>query len=340
MGRTVWRITASVTVAVVVFASGDGVAGASTDDAGRAASAMAYVGAEQLADGSFPGFSAVGSTADTVLDMTATGFGGAALTDALTYLRSQVHTGNVTGVGLTAKVLMAAEAALAAGRTAVDPTHFGGADLIASITGAERPSGRFRDASVFDQALAIIALVSAGATPTVAETTWLAGAQCPDGGWQFDRPHRASENRHCRDKSDPNDSTSSDTNTTAMAVMALHGLRAPDADPFAFFHSIRDHVHHGWGYTWGFHRTDANSTSLVLQAFAADGKRPPARAARALRRLRYPCGAVAYSFDDDGRRTGKDVAATIGAALGFLGEPFPVEPVALVAPWATTCPPG
>jgi len=338
MGRTLWRTAASFVVVSVVLSTGT-PADATTGDAARASSAMAYVAAHQLANGSFPGFSAVGSTADTVMDMAATGFGGRALTDALAYLRGQVHEGNVVGVGLTAKVLLAIEAAHDAGRTGIDPTGFGGVDLIAAITGTEKPGGRFAGASVFDQALAILALDSAGQTPTDAAATWLADAQCPDGGWQFDRPHRLVENRHCRDTSEPNDFTSSDTNTTAMAVMALHGLKTPDADPFAFFDAIRDGTFHGWGYTWGFHRTDANSTSLVIQAYRTDARPVPERGTRALRRLQYACGAGAYSFTDAGARTGKDVGATIGAVLGFLQEPFPVTPVVPSGTWATTCPP-
>jgi hypothetical protein len=333
--RTLWRITTSLVVASVVLATGI-AANATTDDSARASSLMAYVGDHQLANGSFPGFSSVGSTADAVMDMAATGYDGMA---AIAYLRRQVHRGNVTGAGLTAKVLMATEAADGSGAPGIDVTDFGGVNLVTAISASEKPSGRFEGASVFDQGLAILALRSAGVTPTAAEGTWLADAQCPDGGWQFDRPHRAAENRHCRDRSDPSDFTSSDTNTTAIAIMALHGLATPDADPFAFFDAIRDGRFHGWGYTWGFHRTDANSTSLVIQAYAADGSTPPIGGVRALRRLQYPCGAVAYTFADDGRRSGKDIGASIGAVLGFLREPFPVTPVALVPPWVSACPP-
>ncbi len=334
MGSTLRRITTSLVVVSIVLASA-GTAAAATDDATRAADAMAYVGAHQLENGSFPGFSSIGSTADAVLDMAATGYD--RISPAIAYLRRQVRRGNVMGVGLTAKVLMAAEAADGAGAPGIDVTDFGGVNLVTAISGSEKPSGRFQGASVFDQGLAILALRSVGVTPTAAEGTWLVDAQCPDGGWQFDRPHRAAENRHCRDRSDPSDFTSSDTNTTAIAVMALHGLATPVADPFAFFDAIRDGRFHGWGYTWGFHRTDANSTSLVIQAYAADGSTPPMGGVRALRRLQYPCGAVAYSFTDDGRRTGKDMGASIGAVLGFLREPFPVTPVALVPPWVTGC---
>jgi len=331
MGRTLWRTTTSFLVVSVVLASA-WTATAATDDATRASTAMAYVGAQQRANGSFPGFSSIGSTADAVLDMAATGYD--RVPDAIGYLRRQVRKGNVVGVGLTAKVVLAVVAA------GGDPTSFAATDLLTAITGSEKPSGRFAGASVFDQALAILALRAAGDTPTANELAWLAGAQCPDGGWQFDRPHRAAENRHCRDKADPADFTSSDTNTTAYALMALGDLSGLTADPFTFFAAIRDRTYHGWGYTWGFRRTDANSTALVIQAYASQGLTAPGRGVRALRRLQYPCGAVAFSFTGAGRRTGKDVGATIGAVLGFLKEPIPVAPVALTAPWASSCPTG
>jgi hypothetical protein len=77
----------------------------------------------------------------------------------------------------------------------------------------------------------------------------------------------------------------------------------------------------------------------VIQAYRTDARPIPEGGTRALRRLRYACGAVAYSFGDAGARTGKDVGATIGAVLGFLQEPFPVTPVVPNGTWATTCPP-
>jgi hypothetical protein len=331
MGTTLRRV-ASLFVVCSLSVGVGGPASAVITDPQRAHRAMAYVGAQQQANGSFPGFSAIGSTADAVLDMAATGYGAEAA--AIAFLRRQVHAGHVTTIGLTAKVVMAA---VAAGR---DPSTFAGTNLLGHIIDAERPSGRYGDASVFDQALAMLAIKAAGQTPDAAAVTWLANAQCPDGGWQFDRPHRASENRHCHDVNDAGDFFRSDTNTTAYAVMALEGLGASLAsDPFPFFAALRDATYGGWGYTWGFRRTDANSTALVIQAFAAHGRPLPKRAMSGLRKLRYRCGAVAYSFTDAGRRTGKDVGASIGAVLGYLREPLPVTPIALGPPWATMCGP-
>jgi len=331
MGTTLKRV-ASLLVVCSVSVAMAGPASAVITDAKRAHRAMGYVGAQQQTNGSFPGFSAIGSTADAVLDMAVTGYGDEAT--AIGFLRRQVLRGNVSTVGLTAKVVMAA---VAAGR---DPSTFAGTNLLGHLTHAERASGRFGDATVFDQALAILAIKASGQTPDAVAATWLADAQCPDGGWQFDRPHRASENGHCRDVNDPGDFFRSDTNTTAYAVMALAGrLGTPASDPFKFFATFRDPTYGGWGYTAGFRRTDANSTALVIQAFAAVGRPLPKGSVAALRRLQYRCGAVAYSFTNAGRRTGRDVGASIGAVLGFLRDPLPITPVALRTPWATTCRP-
>jgi hypothetical protein len=330
MGTTLQRVGSMLAVCSVSVAMAVPTSAVITDPQ-RADHAMAYVGAQRQMNGSFPGFSAIGSTADAVLDMAATGYGDEA--GAIAYLRRQVLKNHVTTVGLTAKVVMAV---VAGGR---DPATFGRTNLLAHITDAERASGRFGGATVFDQALAILAIRAAGQTPDAMAVTWLTDAQCPDGGWQFDRPHRLSENRHCRDVNHPGDPFGSDTNTTAYAVMAIDGLGTPAFRPFRFFTVLRDATYGGWGYTWGFRRTDANSTALVIQAFAARGRALPIGAMGALRRLQYRCGAVAYSFTNSGRRTGKDVGASIGAVLGFLREPLPVIPVALGPPWATTCGP-
>ena len=320
MGRILRRTMSVVLVCSIAWAIPVHAATPKADRQ-RAFAAGRFIVASQSANGSFAGFSPVGSTADAVLDLVALGRGAAPLRKALGYLRRQVVRGNVDTVGLQAKVVLAVEAA------GLDPTSFGGKDLLSQITDTFLPSGRFGTAAVLDQALAILALRSAGVALNLKAATWLADAQCPDGGWQYDRPHRPSENRHCIDPSNPNDFYGSDSNTTAYAIMALQGLTSPSHDPFTFLDRLRDRTrgpaHGGWGFTWGFRTTDANSTALVLQAYAAAGMTVPVGSVAALRRLQYPCGAVAYSWKK-GKRTGPDLGATIGAVLGFLRAPLPV----------------
>jgi hypothetical protein len=249
----------------------------------------------------------------------------------------------VTNVGQRAQVALAV---VAAGGS---PSEFGGRNLIAQLRATERPNGRYgRGTDVYEHALAMLALAAADAGPSAAATAWLARAQCGDGGWQNDDPPGPDEDRHCLDRVDPGgDFFTSDTNTTGVAVQALEvgrGSAVPSHDPFDFFAAIRDPRFGGWGYTWGFETTDANSTALVVEAYAASGRRLPSGALAALKALQYRrCGTWAYSWTDDGRggvvRTPPDVGATIQAIQGVLQQPLPPEtlPVSKPAPDTNPC---
>jgi hypothetical protein len=99
-------------------------------------------------------------------------------------------------------------------------------------------------------------------------------------------------------------------------------------DPFAFFSAIRDSAGGGWGYTWGFQTTDANSTALVLQAYAAAGLAPPSGSMTALRSLQnIKCGG--FSLKAGAKQ---NVGATIGAVMGLLQQPLPVDPQTVAGP--------
>jgi hypothetical protein len=293
---------------------------ASLSAADRAQRAAGSIAAQQRPSGAIVAFSAIGSTADAVVSLVAAGVGRPTIDRAIDYLKRKVRHGKVEGVGLQGKVVLAA---VAAGE---DPRHFGGTNLVRAIRTTEQPDGRLGPGTaVFDQALGILALVAAGRAPSAASLTWLANAQCADGGWQYDEPAGPGDDEHCVSGSE--DWFASDTNTTAMAVMALEaaGGPAPAADPVAFFEALRDPDHGGWGYTWGFQTTDANSTALVIQAYVALGVDLPSGAMRALRSLQYlRCGAFAYSFDPDGSRTAPNLGATIGAVPGLLRMPLPI----------------
>ena len=78
--------------------------------------------------------------------------------------------------------------------------------------------------------------------------------------------------------------TRPDTSCRRWAPSASRSIL--QANPFTFFDTLRDPDNGGWSYSGSFIATDANSTSLVLQAYAAermhipDGRpRGPARAA-------------------------------------------------------------
>jgi hypothetical protein len=320
MGRTHRRV-ASFVVAVTLSLALPGRAVAALTDQQRAERAIGYLARTQADNGSIPGFSPIGSTADAVLAIRSANVGADVEQAAIRFLRRQTAKGNVDTIGLKAKVVLALAAN---GRNAHD---FGGHDLVGEITETERLNGRYGNATVFDQALAILAIYGSTTTFDTQAMTWLRNGECPDGGWQFDRPHRASEGAHCGDPSDPRDFFRSDTNTTAYAVMALELSGASfEGDPFAFFMRIRDDAHGGWGYTWGFTDTDANSTALVIQAFAAASISLPNGALAALRHLQYArCGAFAFSLTETGARTAPNAGATIGAVPGLLRVPFPIQ---------------
>jgi hypothetical protein len=212
----------------------------------------------------------------------------------------------------------------AAGRS---PRTIGGKNLLRQIRKAmQNPS------TVFDVALGAIALDASGVTVPAPAISFLNDNVCPDGGWPFDAYHSATEDKHCINVADPaNDFFGSDTNTTAYALMALAAtpgavIATTGTTPFDFFDAIRDGTNGGWGYTWGFQTTDANSTGLVLQAYAAAGVSLPSGSRLALTGLQYAkCGAFAFTYTSPGVRGDPDVGATIGAVPGLLGAPIPMS---------------
>ncbi|MDP9329369.1 MAG: hypothetical protein M3P11_01805 [Actinomycetota bacterium] len=326
MGRTLRRVASSslslLIVGVVVV--GQTTAGsAALTDAQRSARAIGFIKTNQKANGSVPAFSPIGSTSDAVLATVAAGTGRDVERRALSYLRDQVAAGNVDAVGLRAKVVLATTAAVR------DPRTFGGRNLIRAIRRTMAGDGRFDSASVLDQALAILAIESAGVTPRGEAIAWLENAQCPDGGWQYDAPYNpTTEDDDCLSIADPGtDYFQADTNTTSYAVQAIEAFDPTTvypASPFTFFGTMRDATHDGWGYTAGYTTTDANSTALVIQAYAAAGKNVPSGGLDALRALQHKhCGAFSYTWNVDGTRTAADVGATIGAVPGLMLKPLP-----------------
>lgn len=328
-----------------------------------------YLIERQGPNGSFPGFSPVGSTADAVIAMASARRGRAQIADALRFLERNLDEASL---GQRAKIVLAV---VAAGR---DPRAFGGRDLVAEIEGEQQENGQYGPADGFAEvnthALASLALAAAGKEINDPAADWLVEGQCPDGGWQFDRPHQASEDEHCFDDStdpmgQPVDFTTSDTNTTSYVVQALATRpRSLDlrADPFDYFRTAKDRVKGGFRYSHEREQfgepsyTDANSTALVIQAYRTRGS-IPVRALPALKELQYArCGslqgAFAYTWKKVGDRLvrspsrkearaeeengGSTVAgATIGAIQGLMKEPLPLEAAAIRrgAPGPTRC---
>ena len=309
------RLPRRIAVASLSLLLAASPARAALTDAERMDRAVGSIASQQKNNGSIPAFSPIGSTADAVLAFVAAGTGRPSMRAALAYLTGQVELGNVTSVGLRAKVALAFSAA---GR---DPRDVGGRNLVLQLRQAfDGPPLPL----VFDTALAVLAIEAAGGETPPAAIQRLIANQCPDGGWPFDRYRSVVEDGHCFTGDAGSDFFLSDTNSTALVVMALEAAGAgASVNPFGFLRDIRDPRRGGWGYTWSFTSTDANSTALVLQAYAAAGREPPRAAERALRSLQYVrCGAFAFGYSG-GEPTAPDVGATIGAVPGIRGLAMP-----------------
>jgi hypothetical protein len=156
------------------------------------------------------------------------------------------------------------QAAVAAGD---DPTNFGGANLITSLaslynsTTGEYFNG-FDSGDAFGQSLAILGLETAHRSVPAAALTYLATHQNSDGGWDF--------------PVSDNDAFGSDSNSTAMVLMALDGAGDPshDAKALSFLASVQQ-PDGGFAYQSGS-PTDPDSDALAAQALIAAGQDPTA----------------------------------------------------------------
>ena len=161
--------------------------------------------------------------------------------------------------GLGCALVVAAAAAPAA---AASVTTHNKADV--GLFGASDPSfdGAFR------QSLGLLAEQAAGVRDQAA-ITWLVSQQCPDGGWTA---YRADLSKPCP-ATDLTAFTGEDSNSTALAVEALHALGVtPKYDAIAFLHSLQD-SDGGFPLLKGS-GTDPNSTGVVVQAIKAVGQDP------------------------------------------------------------------
>ena len=302
-------------------------AGAAPTRTERARMAVHWLSHEQAADGSFPGFSPIGSSADAVVSFVAAKRSPEDIAEAIDYL--EANPDSVDGIGEIAKVVMALVA------SDNDPRSFAGRDLVQEILASQQADGRFgATTEVHNHALALLALKVANEERPDAARDWLLAAQCEDGGWEFEDPSGPAVDEHCYDGT-TTDYFGAETDTTAYAVIALRGMKTWSSgsprNPFRFFKTRRDAIKKGWGYDLQYPLTNSNSTALVIEAYRTYRKDIPAGAMRALTRLQYrwcgnKAGAFAFTYDEtDGggyRKQPPSVGATIGAILGLLPRPY------------------
>lgn len=297
-------------------------------DKKRARLAARYLASHQNKDGTFGGFGGIGATADAVIAFASARRGPKAISRAITYLKEDIAAADTTGE--IAKVTLALVA------TKRDPRRFAGRNLVKELRTSQQADGRLgENAAVIDHALGMLALAGATKGPSAASATWLAEAQCPDGGWQYDGPWAEGEDEHC--SAGEGDWFRSETDTTSYAIQALQtypGSQSMKRNPFAFLRETRDPIKKGWGYSPDFSLTSANSTSLALQAYVAAGRRLPKGSKRALRALQYPVcskhrAAFAFTWSPTAnggyKRSGPDIYATPEGIRGLLEAPLPLR---------------
>ena len=299
------------------------IAAAAQESADPMQAAAAWLRAQQQPDGGFSnGFvpeSDPSTTADAVLAIVAAGEDplqwNAGGSDPLGFLRAAVASGSVEGPGAFAKLALAVVAA------GDDPRSFGGTDLVAQILkGYSSDAGLF-GGGPYDSALAIQALEAAGEPLPDGAIAGLLATRLAEGAYSFNGDQTAG---------------AGDSNTTAMAVMALIAAGEDEeiAPSLAYFRSVQN-GDGGWTYqkpsAFG-EETDANSTALVLQALIAARENLAEwnDPTQTLLTLQVPSGAFIYN----GATSSENLLATV-QAMPALGIPVPVEGGSAEGPWTT-----
>jgi hypothetical protein len=348
------RAGAAGVLALVLLGVGIGGSGAAPPTAEPPLAADYGAGwlADQIQpDGSLPGgFDPLGDAGNAALSLAAAGEGGEAFDRAVGHVEANIDDfvaypfdPTIDDPGRLGKAIMLAELAGA------DPTSFGGTDLVARLEatlgllepglyGANDPSFD----GVFRQGLAITALLAAGEGSVPAAVQWLVDQQCDApaasaGAWE---DYRADTNVACA-APDPVTFSGPDTNSTALAIMALEATGTPYLDPSAFLDAAQEDDG-GWPFIPGS-GTDPSSTSLVIRALVAMGEDPAAWTESggdpwtALLSFQQGCdadvedrGAFTSTFADPPGTP--DVLSTIDGVAGAAGQPYPLAgPASLAA---------
>jgi hypothetical protein len=248
-----------------------------------AQSAATWIAGQQAANGSIGG--SLSTTVNAILALAGAHVDSGGAQAALTYVEanadSYITVDSADGPGQLANLILDAHA------MGVDPTKFGGTNLVARLLATEQASGA--DAGLFgtetqlndffvgtyDQGLALAALKAAGVTANTAAIGWLTSQQCSSGGWAF--PNQAIG--VCAE--DSSSFQGADDQTTSLAVQGLEAQGAltsgVEASALSFLSAGQD-PDGGWSYYPNSasqpQETDSQSTGLVIQALLALGLSP------------------------------------------------------------------
>ncbi|MBJ7359650.1 hypothetical protein [Nocardioides sp.] len=219
-----------------------------------------------------------------------------------------------------------AKAAVFAQATGADPASFGGVDLVKRLSkrvaGSAPVNGRIQDkgasdfANVIGQAYAVQALTEAGAKKAGKATTFLLSQQCKAGYFRLNFTEDKTAADQTCDGGKRKTTSAPDTDTTALAVLALledptptKPVRAAVSRALAWLTKTQG-TNGSFGGGPSTETPNANSTGLAASALGAAGACDKAnRAAKWLSRLTVSGvsgenGAIAY--DKAAKATAKD----------------------------------
>ncbi len=296
---------------------------------GAAQGALDYLSTQQLADGSIQ--HAASETEDYILGATASGRNPNSLVSSsgksvYDFLASDISDAT-TSANRTGKL---AQALIAGGR---NPLSFAGENILGLLEGPGGTAGGFYDPATgsfggdgnaaFTQANAMLGLIAAHnpAYPVTAKAVaFLKSLQDTSGpgagGWEADG--------------------FANTNSTAMALMALAAVNdhSTDAAAFVFLHTQQDPASGGFDFTtlgpFGSSASDPDSDALVIQGLVAANQNPGSAtwtnsSGTALTDiLTFRDQATGgFSFI---RGTSPDPFTTSFVPAGLLQAPFPILP--------------
>lgn len=270
---------------------------------------------QSAVDGSY--YDDQGLSADGILALDAARVGQSFAATATSWLAA--HLNGYIGDGSRESYAGAlAKTALVAQAQGLNPTLFGGRDLLAAlearqVTAAAADRGRFSDKSQYGdfsntitQSLAILTLTRAGRTGTLpAAVTSLKGLRCPDGGFALGYDLSGG----CR----------SDPDATVFAVQAL--VRQPTTEQ-ALDYLVRKQGADG-GVVSALGPENANTTGLAAVAFALGGRQGAATKAYGYLKARQaeatgPTAVGAVAFKAGGYDPATSLRSTTQALLGLV----------------------
>ena len=182
---------------------------------------------------------------------------------------------------------------------------------------------------VYRQSLAIAGLAAADARIPAAAVDWLLDQQCADGSFEA---FRSNTSTSCS-PSDPKNFSGPDTNSTAMAAIALYlaGRTAPARDAVVWLNDVQND---DWGFPfYAGGASDANSTGLSVVAIQTvqpqdrSGRVPNAQAWIGGLKLKCSSGG-GLAYQKGGPANG---LASSQAYMGLSGA-LPVDPVDTLSP--------